>query len=700
MITRAGTILLLSSNLIKFKKMLSSDVESLTKLVQEQGNLVRQLKEQSANKIDIDLAVKELKIRKKKLDEFTESENSNIKKSDTFDRVKMEDLLLRRFFYNRAFEIYGGVAGLYDYGPMGASMEANIMNLWRKHFVLNDQMMEIRCSQLTPSCVLKASGHVDRFADFMVKDLVTGDCYRADHLLKAQLEKMLLKKSLNKDMITEYENVLRQIDNFDQQTLHEMMTKYNVKAPGSNNDISAPMVFNLMFGTSIGPTGSTPGFLRPETAQGIFVNFKRLLEFNNGQLPFACVQIGCSFRNEISPRSGILRVREFLMAEIEHFVDPSDKSHKKFHLVENEELLLYSSDIQMNGMAPVKMSLKAAVVNGIIKNSSVAYFLGRIKSFMLAVGINEQKMRFRQHLPNEMAHYACDCWDCELETSYGWVECVGCADRACFDLEQHTKFSGTKLVARIDLEKPIQKDKLIVEVNNSILAKKFRADTPLIVAKLADLSEEEFELIKIAKNENKSYCLKVEDKIYEIEPLMINKTTKKSEDIYVREVFPHVIEPSFGIGRIMYAIFEHNFQVREEDQQRMWLSLPAEICPIKCAILPISNNKEFEDIIQKAGDALTSNYISFKIDNFSGSIGRRYARSDEIAIPFIITIDFDSLKLFPASITLRERNSKQQIRCELNEAIDNICQLIKGIVSWDSIVKKYGLFQGQTSIIE
>ncbi len=172
----------------------------------------------------------------------------------------MEDLLKRRFFYDQSFAIYGGVNGLYDYGPMGCAMKANFLNEWRRFFVLEEQMLEIDCSMLTPAPVLVASGHVARFADFMVKDVSTGECYRADHLIEAHLEKMLVvDKKLAEDKKQEIETHLRMVDNMGAKEMHEVIVKYNMKAPVTNNDLTEPVAFNLMFPTSIGPTGTIKG---------------------------------------------------------------------------------------------------------------------------------------------------------------------------------------------------------------------------------------------------------------------------------------------------------------------------------------------------------------------------------------------------------------------------------------------------------
>ncbi len=140
-----------------------------------------------------------------------------------------------------------------------------------------------------------------------------------------------------------------------------MITRLNITSPETGNALTPPVKFNLMFDTQIGPTGQFRGFLRPETAQGHFLNFKKLLEFNTDQMPFASASIGKSFRNEISPRQGLLRVREFTMAEIEHYVDPLLKDHQRFHDVADVEILMYSKERQMDAAGPVVMKIGHAV---------------------------------------------------------------------------------------------------------------------------------------------------------------------------------------------------------------------------------------------------------------------------------------------------------------------------------------------------
>lgn len=214
---------------------------------------------------------------------------------------------------------------------------------------------------------------------------------------------------LDDAVVQEYEHILAQIDNYNGQQLGDLITKYDMKNPATGVQPSPPVSFNLMFQTSIGPSSNLPGYLRPETAQGQFLNFAKLLEFNTNNMPFASASIGKSYRNEISPRAGLLRVREFLMAEIEHFVDPEGhKKHSRFHEVEDIELSLLDRETQLSGKTIVrKVKIGEAVKSGLVDNETLGYFLARIHLFLKRVGVDQSKIRFRQHMANEMAHYAC-----------------------------------------------------------------------------------------------------------------------------------------------------------------------------------------------------------------------------------------------------------------------------------------------------
>lgn len=328
---------------------------------------------------------------------------------NSFEKARIEDLLKRRFFIAPSFEIYGGYAGQFDLGPMGCKIKFNILDLWRNHFVIEEDLIEVDCTCVTPEPVLKASGHVERFADLMVKDLKTGECFRLDHLIKAFFEDQLKTKGDHPNR-AEFEDIMTKLDGYTKDEMNAILKRFDIKSPITKNELSEPLEFNLMFDTMIGPSGKVKAYLRPELAQGIFVNFKRALEFNQGKLPFGSSQIGQAFRNEISPRSGLLRVREFTLAEIEYFIDPDNKDFKKFANVQDLKVNLYSACNQMNGEQPVLLSLKDAVDSKLINNQTLGYFIGRIHQFLLKIGIDVEKLRFRQHMSNEMAHYASDCW--------------------------------------------------------------------------------------------------------------------------------------------------------------------------------------------------------------------------------------------------------------------------------------------------
>ncbi|XP_005722749.1 glycine--tRNA ligase [Pundamilia nyererei] len=659
--------------------------------VKEQGDLVRQMKQDGAPDVDITKAVAELKARKRTLEA---KELALQPKDDIVDRTKMEDTLKRRFFYDQAFAIYGGVSGLYDFGPVGCALKNNILQAWRQHFIQEEQILEIDCTMLTPESVLKTSGHVDKFADYMVKDVKNGECFRADHLLKAHLQKLMSDKKCTAEKKAEMESVITQLDNYTQEELSDLFVKYSVKSPTTGNELTPPISFNLMFQTSIGPGGNMAGYLRPETAQGIFLNFKRLLEFNQGKLPFAAAQIGNSFRNEISPRSGLIRVREFTMAEIEHFVDPNEKDHPKFPNVADLDIMLYSSKAQTSGQSAQIMKLGDAVEQGVINNSVLGYFIGRIYLYLTKVGIAKDKLRFRQHMDNEMAHYACDCWDAEAKTSYGWIEIVGCADRSCYDLQCHARATKVPLVAEKPLKEPKTVNVVQFDSNKGAIGKAYKKDAKIVMEYLSVCDECFITDQEKLLSESGEFTIETEGKAFKLTKDMVS-VKRFQKTLHVEEVVPNVIEPSFGIGRIMYTIFEHTFQVREGDEQRTYFSFPATVAPYKCSVLPLSQNQEFMPFVRVLSEALTRNSVSHKVDDSSGSIGRRYARTDEIGVAFGITIDFDSVNKTPHTATLRDRDSMRQIRAEVGELPVIVRDLASGTLTWVEVESKYPIFEGQ-----
>ncbi|KAF8839779.1 glycyl-tRNA synthetase [Paxillus ammoniavirescens] len=639
-----------------------------------------------------------------------------------FDKTRLEALLNRRFFYAPAFEIYGGVAGLYDYGPPGSSLQANIIAEWRKHFIIEDHMLELDTTIMTPASVFETSGHVARFADWMVKDTKTGDVLRADHLVKNVLEARLAgdrevrglaaqpqkedeKKKKKKvksvavqladEKVKEYETILAQLDNYSGPELGELCRKYDLRNPDTDNEVGEPQQFNLMFASSIGPTGQHPGYLRPETAQGHFLNFSRLLEFNNGRIPFASAQIGRSFRNEISPRAGLLRVREFTMGEIEHYVDPVDKRHERFHEVRHIVLSLLDRHVQLQGSTELtQMTIGEAVDKGLVANETLGYFLARINLFLVNIGINPKRLRFRQHMANEMAHYATDCWDAEIANASGWTECVGCADRAAYDLSVHSARTGHPLVVRQALKEPIITEKEVPEFNKKVLGKALGRDAGLVQKIVGEMDEAQ--LLKL-KEELVQGSAKLSADGKEIaltsEHLSIERKTFKQS---IREFTPNVIEPSFGFGRILYTLLEHSFWCREQDVERGVLSLPPVVAPTKVLIVPLSAKEEFEPLVQEVSTKLRKAGIFSRVDDSNTSIGKRYARNDELGTPFGVTLDFASVQ--NRTMTLRERDTTDQLIGPIDDVISVVTALVQGSMNWAEACQRLAVYDGVQAV--
>ncbi|KAF7957890.1 hypothetical protein EAE96_003457 [Botrytis aclada] len=651
-------------------------------------------------------------------------------KGQPLDRQVLDSMLRRRMFYTPSFEIYNGVAGLYDYGPPGCALQANVIDLWRKHFVLEEDMLELDCTALTPAEVLQTSGHVEKFADWMCKDPKNGDIMRADHFVEDILESRLRgdkeargvkvveeeedpskkkkkKKTkgieavkLDDTVVQEYEEILAKIDNYNGEELGQLIKKYEMKNPETGMEPSAPVAFNLMFQTAIGPSSNTPGYLRPETAQGQFLNFAKLLEYNQQQMPFASASIGKSYRNEISPRGGLLRVREFLMAEIEHFVDPEGgKKHERFNDVKDVELVLLNRHTQLAGKTDVeKMAIGKAVENGTVDNETLGYFLARIQLFLAKIGVDQSKVRFRQHMANEMAHYAADCWDAELHTSSGWVECVGCADRSAYDLSVHAKKTGAALMVRQRLDTPISVEEWQVDLDKKKFGPKFKKDGKAVEAAIEALSQEKLESLAKELKDNGKIIIEVDgiaDGKAEVGADLI-KIELRTRVENTREYTPNVIEPSFGIGRILYALMEHNYWTRGSeggDEARGVLSFPPIVAPTKVLLVPLSSHESFKPFLKQISYKLRSMGISSRIDDSSASIGKRYSRNDELGTPLGITVDFQSVN--DSTFTLRDRDSTKQVRASQEKILAAIKELVDGTKVWADIEKELPIFEGQ-----
>jgi len=670
----------------------SSDVELVQAQLAKKKAEVKTLKKTAApGSAEMKKAVRELKELQKALTDIIKG--SGISNGlESCNRKLLDKLLTRRMFVVPSFDIYGGVKGLYDFGPPACALKANVIAAWRNHFILEESMLELDCTNLTPFKVLETSGHVAKFSDLMVKDLSTGECLRADHLLEKAIDKQLEDIELPVTKREELEHVRAQADAYSPKELHEQMLK--LKIVGSDGKpFGEPFPFNLMFGTQIGPEGGRQGFLRPETAQGMFVNFKKCLEYNGGKMPFAAAQVGIGFRNEISPRAGLLRAREFPMAEIEHFVNPEQKDHPKFKRVKDICLPLFPQANQLgDGKTLKELPLGKAVTDGVVNNETLAYFMARTYLFLVKVGVKKTHIRFRQHLKTEMAHYASDCWDAEIFLSYGWVECVGIADRSCFDLTMHAKAAKVDMRAEQRFKEKQFIDVVTKSYNKKLLGKTFKRNQKAVKESIEEMDVEESKALEAKLAADGKATVKTCAGDFEVTREMVTKIVVSKKGVDVLKFLPGVIEPAFGVGRILYAIMEHSFYTRAEDKAKGVMAFLPAVAPVKCSVFALSHNDEKMDAtVQNVVSGLATRSISNRSDASGVSIGKRYARTDEIGIPFAITVDFETAS--NQSVTVRERDTRKQIRVPVCDVCDLIKDLAEGRCTWESACGKFKLVE-------
>ncbi|HLC09975.1 MAG TPA: glycine--tRNA ligase [Nitrosopumilaceae archaeon] len=329
-------------------------------------------------------------------------------------------LALERGFYFQSCEVYADAqAGFWEYGPSGVSLKNKFVELWRRELVRRDRMMEIDGSQIMSKSVFEASGHLTSFADPIVGCEKCKSIFRADRLI-ADATSIVVPESAD---LSEFDRTI---------------SEKNIVCLKCKSKLGKARKFNMMFKVGIGPE-SEPAYLRPETCQSIFVDFPRLFKTMRGKLPFTIAQIGKSFRNEISPRQSLLRLREFYQAEIEVFCNPNKLDGiEKFSEVENTEIRVMIND----GIK--SMTCKQALESEILPNKLVAYYLGLLVEFYQKTGIDVKKSRFRKLADKEKAFYASVAFDFEVETTVGWLELVACNYRSDYDLKSHASISKEK----------------------------------------------------------------------------------------------------------------------------------------------------------------------------------------------------------------------------------------------------------------
>ena len=448
-----------------------------------------------------------------------------MKNEDLMDRIV--SLAKRRGFIWQGSEVYGGMRGTWDYGPLGLALKRKIMNAWWEFFVENrEDMFGVDAAIIMNPKVWKASGHAATFADPLVEDLKTGERYRADHLLKdAGIE----AEGLSNEKIT------------------EIIREKGLKSP-KGNDLSDVRSFNMMFQTNVGAVvnENSVAYLRPETAQGIFTNYKNVVDAFYPSLPFGLAQQGKAFRNEISPRDFVFRSREFEQMEIEYFVKPENWES------EFEKLLQLVREFLTEKMGLPKESL------------------------------------FELEVPAEdRAHYSKRTVDFEFNYPIGKEELMGIAYRTDFDLGNIQRASGKSM----------------------------------------------------------------------------EYTDKQTREKFI----PHVIEPSFGVERLLMAVLSNAYtEVESEGKTRTYLALPENLAPTKIIVAPLLKNKEA--LVEKAREVyseLRKKYKNVEFD-LSGKVGKVYAKADEIGVPKVVVIDFETVE-GDGLVSVRNRDDASQIRVKSSE---------------------------------
>jgi len=608
-------------------------------------------------------------------------------------KSQIEQILKRRFFVTPTG--YPPLNGFLDYGPPLTQIKQQIVAEYKRVF-LDEDVFEIEPSIVLPYEVLKNSGHVDKFCDVVIFDGAT--IFRADHFIEDKLGSLLLLPVDLRDRVTEHtaavKTAVREIIESRKNTtghghhaspIHQLSSEevggilsrftcaqkhladlnkdeidfvvalHNLHSP-AGKPFEAARDFKLIFSLN------DRQFLRPELAQCMFTNFKKLFDLNNERLPFASMCIGRSYRNEISARGGMLRTKEFEQAEIEYFSENGD--HSGFDSVRGVSLLVLPNTC----LEPFTTTIGEAHSRGIIASQAVCFYLAKSQEFCLSIGIRLENLRYRQHKKNEMAHYAKDCWDVEIRTLSGWVECAGIADRSNFDLSVHSKDINT-LVKRQITPKTVYE----IVFNKAELGKKLKSKLKDFQVHLDSLDQ-----AFIADNSRDGVIeIKFEGSVY---PCVV-----ESRVVDVEFFIPRVIEPSFGISRVLYSLVEQSFMIRDD---RNVLSLKPKMCYLHCVIGFLKYLDEFEEPLRMLKSEFKASGLRFKTTERSCSIGRKYSSFDELGVPFFVTFDFATAA--DKQVTIRERDSMAQIRVPLELVTGIIRNIVEEKETWESMFRKYG----------
>ncbi len=583
--------------------------------------------------------------------------------------TELDELARRRGFYFPSGETYGGVAGFYTYGPAGAALKANVEDAWRDRFSTEEGHVEIDAPTVMDEPVFEASGHLDTFDDMLVKCPGCGASHRADHLVEDNTD-------------------IEEAESFSPDEIAELIAEHALACPDCGAELAGEPVenFNLMFETNIGPGSDRPGYLRPETAQGIFVEFPRLKEYARGQLPFGVTQIGRAYRNEISPRNAVVRTREFTQAELELFVSPADAGPDPESFAGTAAPLYPAAEQGPDGEPEVR-DIADAVSDGTIGSAYIGYYLAAAREWYERIGLDMNRFRFRQHQSGERAHYAADCWDAEADVSMPgedpeWIELAGFADRGDYDLSKHAAHGEDDFTVFEAYDEPKVVEKATVDPDMSYLGPEFGGDAGAVAEALADLAATDRSAF-----EGDAVAVEVDGDSYSVPVEKVNFAVEEVEE-NGEHVTPDVIEPSFGVDRAVYAALVHSYEADEIDgEERDVLRLPAGVAPTTVGVFPLMDKDGMGEKARELAADLRKAGMDAEYDD-SGAIGRRYRRQDEVGTPFCVTVDYESLET--DTVTLRERDSTAQIRLPTEELVGTLAELQAGRTDFDTLRARYG----------
>jgi glycyl-tRNA synthetase len=649
---------------------------------------------------------------------------------------KIVSLCKRRGFVFQSSEIYGGINGFWDYGPLGTELKRNVKELWWHAMTRQrDDVVGLEATIIMSPQIWKASGHVDTFADLMRECPVTNKRFRADQVepqsgwgfsyygatsrviediidANAGLEEIMVKLDEKNSSQAEKENLLSEIESkFGKEVANQIRkkTKWDfirdkdfsvliakgkpresadkVAAkfyeklgcigavpsgadepkevinsfdfnPENGAELTPPVPFNLMFKTYIGPTATEENvaYLRPETAQAIFAQFKNVLETSRQKVPFGIAQVGKAFRNEVTPRNFTFRSREFEQMELEFFIKPDEVIEAISGRVAT--LAEVFGVPPSGGSEPAKAGTPNPEPNWGWEAWHKYWVEERVR-FYEGIGLSRETLGFHKQTPAELAHYARACTDIlfkfpfSKKDEHGNVtgdELEGIAARSDFDLSQHQRFSG----------KPM-----------GVFDDELRAAW----GKLP--KEKQDDLWKRYYDNRKNYLTK-SAKPNETPEQISKQATDDANGLAKGQYIPHVIEPSAGVDRLILALIANAYsEITETDDKgksetRVTMKFHPRVAPFKAGIFPLLKNKP--ELVKKAQEVrdLLRPWMNVYYDE-AGSIGRRYARQDEAGTPFCVTIDFDTLgeKLeLLDTVTIRYRDDGKQERLKISELRD------------------------------